>query len=58
MAASNGMAKPNILFLLTDDQTYNGVAALSNPELKTPNMDSLSERGISFTNTRLFGSNR
>jgi arylsulfatase A-like enzyme len=49
--------RPNVLFILTDDQTYNGVAALGNPEIKTPNLDTLARHGTSFANTRLFGAN-
>lgn len=40
---------PNFLFILTDDQTYASIHALNNAEIHTPNMDRLSEQGISFT---------
>ena len=33
--------RPNIIFILTDDQRYGDVSANGNPILKTPNMDRL-----------------
>jgi arylsulfatase A-like enzyme len=39
--------KPNILFILADDQTWEGIGAM-NPEVKTPNLDKLVENGVSF----------
>lgn len=47
--------KPNVLFLLTDDQTYNTINALGNKEVHTPNMDRLVKRGMSFTQTHVMG---
>ena len=41
--------RPNFLFILTDDQTYQTIHALNNSEIETPNMDKLSEQGITFT---------
>ncbi len=43
--------KPNILFLFSDDQTYQGVNALGNDEVKTPSLDKLVEEGVTFTHT-------
>ncbi len=48
-AASGGRNKPNILFILTDDQTFRSINALNNPEVITPNMDRLVRRGLTFT---------
>lgn len=48
-------SKPNILFILTDDQTYNGIHALNNPEVITPHMDALVEEGVTFTNAHILG---
>lgn len=42
--------KPNIIFILTDDQGYGDMEAHGNPFLKTPNMDRLSKEGARFTN--------
>ncbi len=49
--------KPNILFLLTDDLRPDGLRALGNPDLITPNLDRLVERGMVFRNAYCFGSN-
>lgn len=49
-------AKPNIVFLFTDDQTYESVRALgNNNEIYTPNMDRLVSNGTSFTNAYNMG---
>lgn len=42
--------KPNIIFILTDDQGYGDIASWGHPYLKTPNMDRLVREGTSFTN--------
>lgn len=41
--------RPNFLFLLTDDQRFNTLHALGNPEVLTPNMDRLVRQGITFS---------
>jgi arylsulfatase A-like enzyme len=48
-------SKPNILFLLTDDQRFDTIHALGNPEISTPNMDRLVERGTTFTHAHVMG---
>lgn len=48
--------RPNVLFLLTDDQRPDAIAALGNPAIKTPNMDSLAKQGLVFRNAYIFGS--
>lgn len=40
--------KPNILFILTDDQGYGDVSLHGNPILETPNMDRLAQRSVRF----------
>ena len=40
--------KPNILFINTDQQTWNHVSAYGNPYVRTPNIDRLAANGISF----------
>ena len=47
--------KPNVLFILTDDQRYGTIHALGNDEIITPNMDSLVRRGTSFINAHIPG---
>lgn len=41
--------RPNILFINTDQQTWDALAAHGNPQLRTPNMDRLVKTGCSFT---------
>ena len=41
--------RPNILFLLTDDQGYGDFSAHGNPVLKTPPLDRLHAEGVRFT---------
>ena len=41
--------KPNIVFVLTDDQGYGDISAHDNPTLKTPKLDKLHAEGVSFT---------
>jgi choline-sulfatase len=57
-ALANGdSAKPNILLIVTDQQSYNTISALRDayPGIdtysSTPNIDRLVNKGISFTNT-------
>ncbi len=40
---------PNILFLISDDQRADTIAAFGNPRIQTPHLDSLVRRGVSFT---------
>ena len=47
--------RPNVLFLLTDDQRYGTIHALGNNEIKTPNIDKLVRRGTSFVNAHIPG---
>ncbi|MCQ2428589.1 MAG: sulfatase-like hydrolase/transferase [Clostridia bacterium] len=49
------MSKPNILFLLTDDQRAGTIHALGNDEISTPNMDRLVRMGTSFTRAHIPG---
>ena len=48
-------ARPNILFILTDDQRQDTIAALGNPSIRTPHLDQLVREGTSFT--RVISSN-
>lgn len=49
------MKKPNIVFILTDDQRFNTIHALGNEEIITPNMDWLVYNGTSFTQAHIPG---
>ena len=41
--------RPNILFIMTDQQRFDTIGALDNPHIYTPNLDRLVRRGISFS---------
>ncbi len=42
--------QPNILYIMTDQQRFDTIAALGNQHIHTPNLDRLVHRGISFSN--------
>lgn len=42
--------KPNLLFIITDQQRYDAMSISGNTVLKTPNMDRLATRGARFKN--------
>jgi choline-sulfatase len=42
--------QPNVLFVMTDQQRLDTIAALGNHDIYTPNLDRLVDRGVSFTN--------
>lgn len=41
--------KPNIVFILSDDQGYGDLSIHGNPHLKTPYIDSIARDGVQFT---------
>ena len=41
--------RPNILFLMTDQQRFDTIRSLGNPHIYTPNLDRLVQRGLSFS---------
>jgi len=41
-------AKPNILFLLSDDHSYPYLSCYGNPDVRTPNLDRLAAEGMRF----------
>ncbi len=41
---------PNIIFLLTDDQRWDAMGCMGNPDIETPEMDKLAGEGVKFTN--------
>lgn len=43
--------KPNIIFLLSDDQKDNTFGAMGHPYIKSPNVDKLINQGVRFSNT-------
>ena len=42
-------SRPNVLFILTDQQRHDTIAALGHPHCITPHLDKLVEEGVSFT---------
>jgi arylsulfatase A-like enzyme len=48
--ASRDPDRPNVLFILTDDQGCWALGCAGNPEIRTPNLDSLAASGIRFEN--------
>ncbi|WP_282121991.1 sulfatase-like hydrolase/transferase [Algibacter mikhailovii] len=45
--------KPNIIFILTDDQSYGMLGCTGNSVVQTPHIDKLAEQGILFTNAHI-----
>ena len=43
-------ARPNILFILTDDQRWNALGCMGNTNIVTPNLDRLARQGVLFQN--------
>ncbi len=43
--------KPNLLFILTDDQRFDALGCAGHPIVKTPNLDRLAARGVRFRNS-------
>jgi len=46
---------PNILFIFADDLTFNGININGNDEIITPNLDRISESGVTFTHAYNMG---
>jgi len=52
LARSRGaQTRPNIVFVLIDDQRYDAMGFMGKPWLKTPNMDRLAREGVQFENS-------
>lgn len=49
-AAAPAPEKPNLLFILTDDQASWGVGAYGHPDVVTPNLDQLARAGVLVRN--------
>lgn len=46
----NGTSRPNVVFILTDDQGIWAAGCYGNPEIRTPNIDRLAAAGVRFEN--------
>lgn len=47
-ASAPATEKPNVIFILADDLGWGDLGAYGNPYVKTPNLDRLAARGVSF----------
>ena len=45
------MSTPNILFIMTDQQSAGAMRGAGNPHLRTPNMDALAAAGVRFAHS-------
>ncbi|WP_159023922.1 sulfatase [Formosa sp. L2A11] len=43
-------ARPNIIFMMSDDHAYQAISAYSDKLIQTPNIDRIADEGILFTN--------
>jgi len=48
--------RPNILFIFADDQCYETIGSYGMTDIKTPNLDRLTEQGMTFTHAYNMGS--
>ncbi len=46
--AASAADRPNIVFLLTDDQTFYSMGCYGTPDVQTPNLDQLAAEGLVF----------
>jgi N-acetylglucosamine-6-sulfatase len=51
LEAAASAKRPNVLFILTDDQRWDALGIAGNKYLKTPNMDRIGREGVYFKNT-------
>lgn len=52
---SGARKRPNIIFFFTDDQRFDTIHALGNPQIHTPNMDHWVQQGVAFTHAHIMG---
>ena len=45
-----GMDRPNVIFLMTDDQRADSLGCMGNPVIQTPNIDAMASQGLVFDN--------
>lgn len=50
VAAPAEQAKPNVIFIKTDDQRFDSLSMTGHPVTKTPNIDQLAKEGVFFEN--------
>lgn len=55
VAKKENINRPNVLFILADDQRADAMGCSGNSYIKTPNIDKLAENGVRFTNNYVMG---
>lgn len=50
LAARAAEGRPNVIFLLTDDQRWDTLGAMGNRIIRTPHLDRMAEQGVVFEN--------
>ena len=53
--AQDKAKRPNVVFILSDDQRADTIAALGNTHIQTPNLDKLVSRGTAFRRAYCMG---
>lgn len=51
--ASKAEARPNLIFIYTDDQRFDALGANGNRQIRTPHLDKLCARGLRFINSHV-----
>lgn len=52
----NNGKKPNIIFIIADDVSWDDIGCYGNPAVRTPNIDKIAKQGIRFDNVYLTAS--
>ena len=50
LTRSRKVDRPNILFLMADQHRWDCLGAAGNNKIKTPNLDSIAQNGVLFSN--------
>lgn len=58
LEAADRSARPNVLFLFSDDQRFDAWGGAGTEEIRTPALDRLAESGMIFTQAHIMGSMR
>jgi len=48
--SGENIKKPNVIFILTDDQRWSALGYAGNKDIQTPEMDKLAKQGTYFSN--------
>src|SRR6476659_5810325 len=48
-ASGQQRRRPNVVFVITDDQGFGDLSIHGNPYLQTPNIDAIAQQGVQFT---------